>query len=323
MAARAAGSSLDQPSVRTAVAAYAARRGLRLADERARLVVRGPFATGLSSGGVQLVNVPLADGALLPLLWKHTSRREAIALRALTELRANPAAFPELIAAGVDDRGDWVLFPRYEGRHPRTRHQAPGEVFDALAALHHHWEGRTAQLEGLIVIDPAWWKHLCIEYAMPRLVQISGSAVVARAVDAVEATAQDARIDQALGVLPRTLVHGDMHEANMVIGTAGVTIIDWGEARLGAAMLDVANIADHGSAREARYVRERERLSGQPVDRRLVEIGYWWAQAQITTQYLPYVAERRPEAELDAMLVARERAFERLGSALLGAEDHA
>jgi aminoglycoside phosphotransferase (APT) family kinase protein len=307
--------ALDDPQVRAAAAAYARRRGFEPADDSPTLSADGPFATGLSSGGVQRVSLPLANGNALPLLWKHTTAAESVALRALREVDAADGSYPVLIAAGADARGHWVLIPLSEGVHPPTRHDAPPDVFDTLAAIHHHWEGQTGELSGLISIDTRWWRHLCLEYLAPRL-EALGSDLTKRAAGAVAATAGDERIAAALDHLPVTLVHGDMHEANMIVGAAATTIIDWGDARRGPAMLDVANIARRGSPMEQRYLRERERLSGVAIAPDTVEIGHRWAQAQITTQYLAYVAEHRPAAELEAMLQARERALDRLGAAL-------
>jgi hypothetical protein len=81
-------------------------------------------------------------------------------------------------------------------------------------------------------------------------------------------------------------------------------------------MLDVANIAAYRSANAQHYLDMRERLDGAPPPATLVELGYHWAEVQINTQYLHYVAEHRPEQELRVMLETRERALRELGRSL-------
>jgi thiamine kinase-like enzyme len=87
------------------------------------------------------------------------------------------------------------------------------------------------------------------------------------------------------------------------------TIIDWGSARLAPAMLDIAGIAAHGSPSEGRYLGPRERLDGRPADPAMVVLGYHWAEVQIATQNLHYVAEFASDGELSAMLERRARAL--------------
>jgi aminoglycoside phosphotransferase (APT) family kinase protein len=149
-----------------------------------------------------------------------------------------------------------------------------------------------------------------------RVIDAGGGSAHLAARDALLATADDPRLAAAFELLPRTLVHGDMHDANIIVGDAGATIVDWGTARLAPGILDVANIAALGSANHRRYLRACERLGAPPTPRRLVELGYHWAQVQITTQYLGWVATARPEDELAALVRARSDALAALGRLL-------
>jgi aminoglycoside phosphotransferase (APT) family kinase protein len=254
-----------------AVCDYLARRGHRAVEVELRL--EGHFSTGLSALRLERVAAVarLASGEVLEhaLVLKHTSPGEAEALLALAELAPAVPELPELIASGEDEGGPWVLLPFYEGHHPPSPHAAPLEVFDALAQMHSRWEGRTSALTGVPAIDPAWWRDQSLNHTLPmleRCLERRESSAIEAAVEAVAATADDDRIARALAILPRTLVHGDMHRANIVV-SGGAKIIDWGSARLAPAMLDVAEIAASGSPSEARYLDARERLDGRGADR--------------------------------------------------------
>jgi len=302
------------------VHAYLNRRGRRVRSLDLR--AEGHFSTGRSAQSLRRISVVahLVSGDVVEetLALKHTSAAEVQALSALADLAPDVPQLPELVAAGDDAAGPWVLLPMYEGRHPPHRLSPPPEVFDAVARVHSAWEGRTAALTAIPAITPAWWRDLSLGYLRPNLertLERRPSAAIAAAIEAVTTTADDARITRALELLPRTLVHGDLHEANIVVGER-TTIIDWGSARAGPAMLDVAEAAEHGSPGEARYLAERERLDGRSPDPALVLLGYRWAEVQITTQYLHYAGEFRSDAELEAMLETRSRALRDLDGCL-------
>jgi aminoglycoside phosphotransferase (APT) family kinase protein len=299
---------LEQP-----VLEHLARRGHRVRGLELR--VQGPFSTGRSAQALRRLCVVarLASGEILEeaLALKRTSPVEVQAMRALAELAPDVPQLPELIASGADGEGPWVLLPMYEGDHPPSRLLPPPEVLDAIARVHSHWEGQTSALSAIPAITPEWWRDLCLDYALPRLerqLESRPTDAVAAAIAAVAETADDARIASALELLPRTLVHGDLHAANIVLADPA-RIIDWDSARLGPAMLDVAEAAEHGSPGEARYLATRQRLEGRAADPALVTLGYRWAEVQIATQYLHYTAEFRPEAELAAMIRTRARAL--------------
>ena len=99
-----------------------------------------------------------------------------------------------------------------------------------------------------------------------------------------------------------------MHDGNILMNGT-VKIVDWGTARLGPAMLDVANIAEHGSPNMSRYLDTRELLDGRRISAQEATLAYRWAEVQINTRYLHYVAEHRPAGELWRMVKSRSRAL--------------
>jgi hypothetical protein len=139
--------ALEEP-----VRAYLERHGD--SPTHVRLHLDGPFATGFSSRGLERLSVAALSSSGTSfersLLVEHTDPAEAEALRALSPLVPTVAELPELIAEGEDETGHWVVIPQYEGRHPPSRHAVPAEVFPALAHVHSYWQGKTAELIGIV-----------------------------------------------------------------------------------------------------------------------------------------------------------------------------
>lgn len=274
------------------------------------VTVAGHLDGGYVSSGVDLIEVALSDGARMRLVRKRTGRNEIHALRALRDIGLASHAVPHLVATGEDTAGPWVLMPYYEGRQPQT---VPFDVFDMLAQVHVRYLGGTdMRLSGIVPIDAHWWRRMCIEVALPvidRRHRTHPDPTLARAARALRDTRDDDHIVRAGEMLPSTLLHGDMHPGNVIVGPDGATVIDWGNARIGPAMLDIANIAEFGSPSYHRYLAACQRLTGQPPDPWHAEVGYQWARAQINTQYLGWVAQHRPPAALAHMLNERGQAL--------------
>ena len=98
---------------------------------------------------------------------------------------------------------------------------------------------------GIPVVDAAWWAALCDR----TLVAVRGG--LARTGEREFADAERRcwpggpirRSPTALARLPRTLVHGDAHRGNVL----GDTLIDWGDARVAPAALDLATLRAQGA----------------------------------------------------------------------------
>jgi thiamine kinase-like enzyme len=97
-------------------------------------------------------------------------------------------------------------------------------------------------------------------------------------------------------VLPRSLVHGDLHPRNIVLRADGSpVIIDWGNACIAPPMLDLANIVAPGSSAWQRYL-VAYREAGGPIDAETCERAYWWGHAAASLLELPWAAAHRFDA---------------------------
>jgi thiamine kinase-like enzyme len=123
-----------------------------------------------------------------------------------------------------------------------------------------------------------------------------------RLAEQVENFSQNTLLYDLLTSLPVTLTHGDVHSGNFLQSPTGdVTLIDWGNARIAPAMLDVANMIKLDSADYQRYLTEWEAASGQAVDERQMRLNYHWATIMVNAQYLPYAASFLPVDTAQAM----------------------
>jgi aminoglycoside phosphotransferase (APT) family kinase protein len=137
----------------------------------------------------------------------------------------------------------------------------------------------------------------------------TGDPRLTRIAELLEAWATDARLRAALAVLPRTLTHGDAHRGNVLLDPDGAVLIDWGNARVAPAGLDVATLAAQGAAAPPAYdapelppdVREVERL---------------WAQVHVHVQYLGFAADHLGTERVVEMIDTAARALDALGPAL-------
>jgi len=227
------------------------------------------------------------------VFWKLATPGEARALRALMDadpvLRPAGGIMPELLAHGMIDRAPWVLLPFYPGDTLASPQDAPLELVEGLAAMHAYFQQRPGLVAGLPRVTADRWKRQCRAAARAaRLSDTEHAGIGEHIARLLEDAVEHASVDRALGVLPATLVHGDVHEYNVLVSGDRCRLIDWGNARLGPGMLDVANVAAPGSALFNHYAQSLTRQNIQ-ADARLMLVGYEWAQVQICTQYLPYI----------------------------------
>ena len=140
-----------------------------------------------------------------------------------------------------------------------------------------------------------------------------GRSELRAARDAVIEAATDPRFGRALERLPVTLLHGDMHDGNVIDGPEGVRIIDWGNARVGPALVDIANIAEYGSASLQRYLAAWSSTTGHEIDPYVVELGYRFGTVIVNTQYLGFAVRHGSRGDVLAMTAGRREALEALG----------
>jgi aminoglycoside phosphotransferase (APT) family kinase protein len=295
-------------SVPAALLAWAGRRG----------AVEGWTTAALTGGAVSTrvdrITLRVA-GNPVHVVRKHAFAHEIAGLRAAQAVRPAATAVPELIAAGVDADGLWLVTGWYAGQRLGGR-EAPAALFDSLARLHAHYRGATGNLDSIPRVDGLWWGHLCRSWVLPKLRAHAGrhpTATARRAIALVTAAADHRRAGPVLARLEPTLLHGDVHPGNVIVDGDRAALIDWGSSRIGPAMLDLANIVQPDTAGFASgfaaYAATWREVTGRAPDPTEVDLGYRWAAVQLPIQYLPWVMEHRDTAAVDAALEKADRAL--------------
>lgn len=245
----------------------------------AEIVTRTPLSGGYASGAVEQATLRVGDRDVLVVL-KPSDPVEVAALRAIAVV-------------------DGVVVPRLLHPDPLVItwvEEGPGDPLRTLAHVHRHWSRNRPR--GVPVVDAAWWQALCARTT----VSLRGNGYAA---DRVETWATDERIGHALAVLPKTLCHGDPHRGNLV----GDTLIDWGNARVAPAGLDLAVLRAEGGTDLTTY---REVLPEGP--HAAVEREWAWAYAHV--QYLGFAADHLGADRVAEMLDEASGALARLGPLL-------
>ncbi|GAA5004787.1 hypothetical protein GCM10023317_39040 [Actinopolymorpha pittospori] len=273
------------------------------------VVDRLPVAGGYSSSLVErlelLVRLPDGGRDTLTVLRKRATDAEVAALHALGEV-TGATALPELLATGTDADGPWAMTPFYAGNTLRTEADVSDEVIASLARLHAHYVG--VHVRGLPVIDRELWRRVCRHVSM-RLSGLLTDAQLRAPMALVDRVRDDPVLLRALDWLPRTLVHGDMHANNVLVDGSGSKIIDWGNARLGPAMLDLASISAPSRPSFDLYAEAWADATDEVLDRRTMYVGFLWATVYVNTGYLGFAAQRMG---LDVVTQMVERAGEAL-----------
>lgn len=237
---------------------------------------------------------------------------EIEALRLLRTVGLPTKRVPELICEGKDAGGRWFLTPFYEGVPPAV---VPDEVFDTLARIHARFLG-SPDLVRLPRLDMAWWRLLCLEVMAPQFERAEASPARDGVLRSVTSWAPDERIARALDLLPRTLVHRDMHNGNVLVHEGHSTIIDWGEAFAGPAFVDLQNITDRDGSGYATYMRTWRQLGAAPRDTWLDDVAWEWATVQVLGQYIGFPLSQGNIAACALMADRADDALVRLGELL-------
>jgi thiamine kinase-like enzyme len=80
-----------------------------------------------------------------------------------------------------------------------------------------------------------------------------------------------------------------MYPGNLIYLPDGRTmLIDWGNARIAPAMLDIANLIELATENWRTYLEAWGEVSGRSMDLRLAQLGYHWATIMVNTMYLPH-----------------------------------
>jgi hypothetical protein len=274
---------------------------------------RGAVAERVEEIELHLTGGPPGGGRTVRVVEKSASRHEVAGLRVAQSIRPAATAVPELVAAGRDTTGWWLVTPFVAG--PPLSGQgsaAPANLFESLARLHAAFRGGSPEPDVIPRVDVSWWRQLCRDWVLPRVEQHRGrhgADTVGRAVDLINRAAEHPAVARALGEQTPTLLHGDVHSGNVIVDGDHAWLIDWGSCRVGPAMLDLANLVPLDSDGFGVYRDTWARLTGTPLDAREAASGYRWAGVQLPIQYLPWTVEHRPTTDVHTALDQAEQAL--------------
>ena len=266
-----------------------------------------PLQGGFVAKSVERLDLTLAAAGepsfVASFVRKRCPAREVRTLEVVAGL-AGAVAAPELIAASASDDapedpdGSWFVSPFYPGETLHFGDPIPAGVLTTLARVH---------AAAAAAPTPGWaWAFDAAH--IDRLQQSSGRALAASArfksrtpdhlawAARLSAAASSPALREAAERLPRALVHGDMHPANILTRADGSpVIIDWGNACLAPPMLDLANIVELGSPAWATYVAAYQ-AAGGAFDAAVAERAYWWAKAMVGLMYIAWAVDNSDRA---------------------------
>lgn len=242
---------------------------------------RRPLAGGYVAASVERVALDV-DGRVQTVVHKRCGPVEVAAMRALAVVGEVPRS--QALAIGPD----WIVLPFVDGRALDETDPFPDAVWETLARVHAHWWGKRPR--GLPVVDAAWWWRLVDRtlVAVRGGVDRTGGSAYRQAEAALLTWRDDEWIAGALALLPRTLTHSDPHRGNVLVDDAGPVLIDWGNARVAPAGVDVAVPVAQVPGPVDAYEREFARLTGAD---RLRAVEEPWARLHVHVQYLGFAAD--------------------------------
>lgn len=251
------------------------------------VVNRATLDGGYVSDAVERIDLDV-DGRVVAVVLKEASPVEVAAMRAIAVVGGAPRA----LAVGPG----WLVLPFVEGPPLADDAPVPDAVWEILARVHAHWLRKRPR--GLPVVDGPWWAELCDRTLVAvrcGLVR-TGDPAFADAERSLVSWRADPRILRALATLPRTLVHGDAHRGNIL----GDVLIDWGNARVAPAGLDLAVLRAQGAVVPARYT---DLVAAGPA---------WeqhWADMHVNVQYMGFAADHLGAARVAEMVTAAAAAL--------------
>ena len=239
-----------------------------------RVLGRAPLSGGYVAASVEKLDLDV-DGWARAVVLKVAGPVEVAAMRAVAVV----AGAPKALAIGPG----WLVLPFVDAPALGAAEPVPEPVWRTLAAVHAHWLGKRAR--GIPVVDAAWWAALCDRtlVAVRGGLARTGEQEFVAAEQALLGWRADPVITDCLARLPRTLVHGDAHRGNVL----GDTLIDWGNARVAPAALDLATLRAQGAVPPLWFA--------EPPGRD-------WADVHVHVQYLGFAADHLGAARVGEMI---------------------
>lgn len=197
----------------------------------------------------------------------------------------------------ADPFAHWHITPFYPGPTLTFEDAVPLEVICDLAQLHSHFLGRAEKFDYLFRVEANFFRRTfdnALEI-VERAEREKPHSIFTEAHQELVAARENGRLYQVLASLPLTLTHGDVHPGNIIQPSQGsAMLIDWGNARVAPAMLDVANLIKLGSESWRQYMNAWAASAQEPLNLQLAQLGYHWATIMVNAQYLPYAVDFTP-----------------------------
>jgi hypothetical protein len=268
-----------------------------------RVLARQALAGGYVAQSVERVELDVGGQARTVVL-KHTGPVEVAAMRALAVVRGIRRGQALAVGSG------WIVLEHVDGTPLTSADPIPDEIWTVLARVHAHWWGRRPR--GLPVVDAQWWRGLVdhVLIAVRGGAERTGEPEYRAAAGVLEGWRVDPAIVGALAALPRTLTHSDAHRGNVLVDADGPVLIDWGNARVAPAGVDVAVPVEEGECSSEAYDRMFAQLTGGADRRRAIEEP--WARLHVNVQYLGFAADHLGAARVAEMIDAASAAHGRL-----------
>jgi aminoglycoside phosphotransferase (APT) family kinase protein len=230
---------------------------------------------------------------------KFTSSSEVRVMQALAGI-AGTGGLPQVIDCSsemADEESSyahWFVTPFYEGELLTWKDAVPDGVIETLARLHVHFRTLVQTIDYLYRVDQAFFRRTFDQAlaAVTAAQQDKPGSAYPESCRLLSMARDNPQLYEALDALPVTLTHGDVHPGNIIRSREGRSVlIDWGNARIAPAMLDIANMIEIDSASWHRYIAAWEAASGEAMDLDQAKLGFYWAAIIVNTQYLPFAVE--------------------------------
>lgn len=281
----------------------------RRLDAPVRVLERRPLTGGYVAPSVERIELDVG-GRPRTVVLKRSGPAEVAAMRALAVVRGIRRG--QALAVGPD----WVVLPFVDGSALTPADPFPDEIWEVLARVHAHWWRRRPR--GLPVVDAAWWRGL-VDRTLTAVrggADRGGEPEYRAAAAALERWRADPAITAALALLPRTLTHSDPHRGNVLVDAAGPVLIDWGNARIAPAEVDVAVPVAEAPCPAESYHQRFAQLTGSADT--VGAVAQPWALLHVHVQYLGFAADHLGPARVAEMIDAAAAAHARLAAQLPG-----
>jgi hypothetical protein len=275
----------------------------RRLDAPVRVLARQPLSGGYVAQSVERIDLDVG-GRERAVVLKRTGPAEVAAMRALAVVRGIRRG--QALAVG----SDWIVMEHVDGPPLTSADPFPDEIWTVLARVHAHWWQRRPR--GLPVVDAQWWRGLVdhILIAVRGGAERTGEPEYRAAAAVLDGWRADPAIVRALAVLPRTLTHSDTHRGNVLVDADGPVLIDWGNARVAPAGVDVAVPVEEAECSAEAYDRMFAQLTEGADRQRTIEEP--WARLHVNVQYMGFAADHLGGARVAEMIDAASAAHARL-----------